>query len=60
MNRNVTVAIVGAGSSYTPELIDGFLDLDPEQLPVARFNLFDPNAEADSSFSRRISPKARY
>jgi len=45
MSRNITVAIVGAGSSYTPELMDGFLGLDPARLPVAEFRLFDINAE---------------
>jgi 6-phospho-beta-glucosidase len=45
MNRKITVAIVGAGSSYTPELLDGFLGLDPARLPVAEFRLFDVNAE---------------
>ncbi len=45
MNRSITVAIMGAGSSYTPELMDGFLGLDPARLPVAEFRLFDTNAE---------------
>ena len=45
MNRSITVAIIGAGSSYTPELMDGFLGLDPALLPVAEFRLFDINEE---------------
>ena len=45
MKSGLTVAIIGAGSSYTPELIEGFLDLPPEQLPVRAFRLFDTNAD---------------
>lgn len=45
MNRSITVAIIGAGSSYTPELMDGFLGFDPTRLPVAEFRLFDVHAE---------------
>ena len=41
MKSKLTVAIIGAGSSYTPELIDGFLTLDPVRLPVSEFRLFD-------------------
>jgi len=45
MNHGLTVGIVGAGSSYTPELIDGFLNLSQEYLPVDVFRLYDINAE---------------
>jgi 6-phospho-beta-glucosidase len=39
--RNLTLCIVGAGSSYTPELIDGLMGLSPERLSVGRINLAD-------------------
>lgn len=45
MKQGLTVGIIGAGSSYTPELMDGFLNLAPGLLPVQAFRLFDTNAE---------------
>lgn len=44
MKRNLSIAIIGAGGSYTPELLDGFLELDPARLPVSEFRLFDIDA----------------
>jgi 6-phospho-beta-glucosidase len=37
----ITLCIVGAGSSYTPELIDGILGFAPEELPVTEIRLHD-------------------
>lgn len=42
---NIRICIVGAGSSYTPELIEGILQHRPEDLPVARIALMDTNRE---------------
>lgn len=44
MKRNLSIAIIGAGGSYTPELLDGFLQLDPARLPVTEFRLHDIDA----------------
>ncbi len=41
MARGLTVCIVGAGSSYTPELVEGLLAIPPERLPVGAVNLTD-------------------
>ena len=40
--RHVKVAVVGAGSTYTPELVDGLLRRR-SQLPVDRLSLIDPD-----------------
>ena len=45
MARSITVGVVGAGSSYTPELIEGILGQSPERLPIAEIRLTDINAE---------------
>ena len=45
MNRELTVCVVGAGSSYTPELVAGILAQLPEQLPITRLRLHDLNSE---------------
>jgi 6-phospho-beta-glucosidase len=39
------VCVVGAGSSYTPELIEGLLQQDPALLPVRELRLTDIDAE---------------
>ncbi|MBA4388978.1 MAG: 6-phospho-beta-glucosidase [Verrucomicrobia bacterium] len=39
----IRMCIVGAGSSYTPELIDGILQHAPEELPVSHISLVDIN-----------------
>ena len=44
MDEGLTITVIGAGSSYTPELMDGFLKLPPDHLPVAAFRLHDVNA----------------
>ena len=44
MKDSISIAIIGAGGSYTPELLEGFLNLDPARLPVAEFRLFDVDA----------------
>ncbi len=43
MARSISICIVGAGSSYTPELIEGLLAQAPEQLPISRIYLTDIN-----------------
>ncbi len=45
MKRGVSVCIVGAGSSYTPELVEGLLEHDPALLPVRELRLTDINSE---------------
>ncbi|MGW5241479.1 6-phospho-beta-glucosidase [Monashia sp. NPDC004114] len=50
------IAVVGGGSTYTPELVDGLARLR-EQLPVDELALMDPDAtrlEAVGGVSRRI------
>ncbi|MEV1050881.1 6-phospho-beta-glucosidase [Streptomyces sp. NPDC049887] len=42
--RRTKIAVVGGGSTYTPELIDGFARLR-ETLPVGELVLIDPAAE---------------
>jgi 6-phospho-beta-glucosidase len=39
------VCVVGAGSSYTPELVEGLLQQDPALLPVGELRLTDIDAE---------------
>ncbi len=41
MGSQIKICIVGAGSSYTPELIDGILKQDPGDLPIVQINLQD-------------------
>lgn len=41
MSQPITLCIVGAGSSYTPELIDGLLRYPHEELPVREIRLTD-------------------
>ena len=53
------LAIIGGGSTYTPELVDGFARLRAE-LPVSELALVDPAAdrlEAVGAVSRRILAK---
>ncbi len=40
MSRDLKVAVIGAGSSYTPELIEGFVEAR-EELNVARIAMMD-------------------
>ena len=40
MVRDLTIGVIGAGSTYSPELIDGFLKRQDE-LSVKRFVLMD-------------------
>lgn len=44
MRDGITLAIIGAGSSYTPELIQGLIERSPHELPVAALQLIDPDA----------------
>jgi 6-phospho-beta-glucosidase len=53
------LAIIGGGSTYTPELVDGFARLR-ERLPVEQLALVDPDPErleAVGAISRRILAK---
>jgi 6-phospho-beta-glucosidase len=53
------LAIIGGGSTYTPELVDGFARLR-DQLPVEQLALVDPDRErldAVGAISRRILAK---
>jgi len=53
------LAIIGGGSTYTPELVDGFARLRAE-LPLTELALVDPDAgrlEAVGAVSRRIFAK---
>ncbi len=53
------LAIIGGGSTYTPELVDGFARLRA-QLPVEQLALIDPDPErleAVGAISRRILAK---
>lgn len=45
MEQGLRVCIVGAGSSYTPELIEGLVTQGPAELPVAEIGLTDINAD---------------
>jgi 6-phospho-beta-glucosidase len=42
---NVGISIIGAGSSYTPELIEGILKTDAHQLPIGVLRLHDVDQE---------------
>ncbi|HOF88178.1 MAG TPA: 6-phospho-beta-glucosidase [Armatimonadota bacterium] len=44
MRDGITLAIIGAGSSYTPELIQGVIERSPHALPVAAIQLIDRDA----------------
>jgi 6-phospho-beta-glucosidase len=44
MNHGIRLCIVGAGSSYTPELIRGIIGLDPMELPITSINMHDIDA----------------
>jgi 6-phospho-beta-glucosidase len=41
MKSAITIAIVGAGSSYTPELVQGLIGLDEAEVPVRELRLHD-------------------
>ncbi len=45
MSRSLSVCVVGAGSSYTPELVEGLLQQDAALLPVRELRLTDVDAE---------------
>src|SRR5436309_2963275 len=56
MTRGVKIAVVGGGSTYTPELVDGLGRLR-DALPVEELVLVDPAAhrlELVGAFGRRI------
>jgi len=41
--RDISICIVGAGGSYTPEIIEGILERDEDTLPVGELRLTDVN-----------------
>ncbi|MCG2661740.1 MAG: 6-phospho-beta-glucosidase, partial [Kiritimatiellae bacterium] len=45
MDKKISICVVGAGSSYTPELIEGILDNAHDQLPITSICLQDINKE---------------
>jgi 6-phospho-beta-glucosidase len=45
MKRALSVCIAGAGSCYTPELIEGLVGQDPDELPVSDLRLTDIDPE---------------
>ena len=45
MSKNIQITIVGAGSSYTPELLNGITRRSHEELPVGRIHLTDLNPD---------------
>ncbi len=58
MKKDLKIAIIGAGSSYTPELIDGLIARS-SQLPISEVRLVDIDegwhkAEIILSLTRRM------
>ena len=45
MAGKLTICLVGAGSSYTPEIMDGLLGLSPERLPIGAVHMTDINRD---------------
>ncbi|OPZ80692.1 MAG: putative 6-phospho-beta-glucosidase [bacterium ADurb.Bin429] len=61
MHDGIILAIIGAGSSYTPELIQGLIDHARHDLPVAAIQLIDPDAsrlEIMAGLSERMVAEA--
>jgi len=57
MKSAINITIVGAGSSYTPELIEGLLALDEQEIPVRELRLHDLDAhrlEIMTGLARRM------
>jgi len=55
--RNLSLCVVGAGGSYTPEIVAGVLDRDPDVLPVAELSLMDTDParlEVMAGLARRM------
>jgi 6-phospho-beta-glucosidase len=44
-SQDLNVAVVGAGGSYTPELVSGIAQRSPEQLPIGKLKFVDINRE---------------
>lgn len=44
MSREISICVVGAGGSYTSEIIHGVLQRSPDELPVTSIRLMDVNA----------------
>ena len=45
MSQSIALCVVGAGSSYTPELIEGIVEQDPALLPIGEIRLTDIDSE---------------
>ena len=61
MNSSINITIVGAGSSYTPELIEGLLALAEQEVPVGELRLqdLDPHRlEIMAALARRMTVHA--
>ena len=43
--RDLSLCIVGAGGSYTPEIVAGVLERDPDRLPIADLSLMDADPQ---------------
>ena len=62
MAREISICIVGAGSSYTPELVDGLIAAAPEQVPVKSIRLMDIDErrlEIMAGLTRRMTRRAK-
>ena len=61
MADKLTICLIGAGSSYTPEIMDGLLGLSPERLPIGAVHMTDINPErlgVMAGLSRRMAAAA--
>ena len=61
MNKTISICIVGAGSSYTPELIEGILQQSIDVLPITMINMMDTDVrrlEIMAALSRRMIKKS--
>ncbi len=44
-SSTISIALIGGGSNYTPELIEGIISYDPQRLPVGRITMQDIHPE---------------
>jgi 6-phospho-beta-glucosidase len=59
MNRKLTISIVGAGSSYTPELVEGILARATGPLPVGEVRMTDIDSERLSTMANLATRMVR-
>lgn len=45
MKKTIKIAIIGAGSNYTPELIRGIISQSAKDLPIAQITMMDIDAK---------------